>query len=338
VESEPPLNWLAYEGERPANAAAVGRELPFYVRVYDGLAALSDAPDDGLEAPHFLSTAGFLLRDWAPVVLAALDGHARNPDDNARRAAATLAFIDIAGARAAWRPGGGSARQFRRLLLGLVPNLRQRDVSVLVERLVGALQTLFPTGFDAHKDLRVAKGGMPPRIARAFLNRLTSLAETWTDAAETGYAFLAEAGPGGFALESLVPPPEARGVRRPQVAAEDLGAFVLMPHGLAQELRTDFSPRRYARLKGARNALTRLMSDAAIGDHTLWRSVDARQLRLGGYTGPVDDRDIAERTVAYARMASEVWAPERIREAAMRPDPRLLAVLGLEPREVRASA
>ncbi len=333
---ENPFEWLmANDAERPPTDQ-IGRELPFYLRVYGRLAEASATPTGGAEMAHFICDSGLELDHWAPVVMAALDPRSGDPDANARKAAAALAFLDIVSARVAWRPAWLTPASVRDRLSAVVPQLRELDVEPLAYRLAALVEEQFDKKMEPHAKLHVGAGGLSGRAARALLTRITAHAELLSRSPQGDYVTYAEQGPAGFALHYLAEKPD-----RPEanpVAGEEqlaalkdvLGALILVPYGMTSRLATLQFEDKAPLFADARNALSALMSASAPDDPYLRTSLSSLNARLGPYPLGLSAEDVARRQAGYAALANEVWRPTRIMEAAGDPSPRLLRLLGFD--------
>ena len=309
---EPALNWLAREGSNPSTASRVGRDLPFFVKAYEGLTMLVQAPDEQLEAPHFLTQCGLDIDHWAPFVLAPLEPHGGERNENARRAAAALAFLDIATARTIWKGERGGISHLREMIHRLTPRMRSASADNLVQRLNGALSEYFPTVFEPHDGLRIGKDHIRPSVARALLTRLTAEVEHWSGAPRGSYPEFSSHGPGGFVIGHLVPGPDdgAKGLfaagAKPSPLRDRLGALVLIQPELADRLRQQSQAERSATLAHAANALSFLASGDSLSEHKLRTEIDRRGLQLGPYANGVSKDDVYEREASFARIAQEI--------------------------------
>ena len=312
VDYEPALNWIAREGVKSAVAERIARDLISFMRVHDGLAALTEAPDTGLEAAHFVESCGYGLDTWAPLLLAAVDPTGRPEGANTKRAAACLAFVDIAAARLAWNGHEDGPTGFRAALLGLVPEMRAAAPETVAKTLVAQLDLIAPKGFEPHSKLAVAPGAMRPTTARALLNRLTAHAEG--EMPVSSYADLATTGAAGFVMHSIS---DAADGQRDQTdgALGPLADVVLVPTRLANAFANDQDD---PSLGDARNTLA-----ALAGGQTGLNGVSAH------YPG-LSSTDTEERAHAYADLAATIWSPTRISTAAVEPDIRLGAILSLQ--------
>lgn len=318
-----PFRWLAAEHvDVPIHH--VGRELPFFLRLYSRLAEAAAAPAGGAEAVHFIVAAGLPLEHWAPVVMAGLDPHGP-PEENAQKASAIVAFLDVIAARLAWRPGWMTPARVRDALFALIPRLRELEPEALAYLLGSALASPFGRDLAAHAKLHVGAGGVSMAGARAILARLTAHVETFAAEPQGDYAVFAAGGRQGFALAHIIPPKpkgEDWGYREPEglvTQRDQLGALVLAPPRLAREAD------KLADFAKAKNALAVAVSADAAPDPRL-SGLDAP---LGGYPEGLAVRDVDARQNAYAALAAAVWDPVRVAEAAADPNPRLIKALGL---------
>jgi hypothetical protein len=333
---EPALNWLAKEGRNPATAARVGRDLPFFVRAYEGLAMLVQAPDEGLEAPHFLASCGLELEHWAPFVMASLEPDPKERAENARRVAASLAFLDVAAARLAWTGLAGGMGKLRETVHRLTPVMRSASAGSLVQRLEGALQQNVPGSFDAHEGLRIGKDHIRASVARALMTRLTARVEHWAAVPRASYTEFAGSGPGGFVIGHLIPVAEdtkgglfGGGASKMSALRDRFGALVLVQPDLADRLRHQSLAERASTLSQAGNALAFLASAASLSEHRLRTEVDRRKIHLGPYEDGMKEADIREREEAFSVIAREIWPVARIAASIEKPDPRLIGLLSL---------
>lgn len=332
-----PFEWLTQDSAWRPSATRIAEELPFFFRLYGRLAGLAGAPTQGAEALHFLGEAGPPIAAWAPLVMAPLDPRAADPAENASKAAAVIAFLDIAAARMAWRPGWMTPAQARDGLIRLIPQLRGCNVEELAYRLVSALHESFGRKLETHAKLRIGPGGLSPRAARALLGRLTAYVEAYASRPVGDYGvFMAQTGR-RFDPAPLVPASEeaAAGVPVDEELLQRrdrLGALVLAESSLAQALAGRSPEERLALLDRAGNALAALASTAPQKDARVLAGLGETARRLAPPALGMSADWIAARQEGYAALGERVWSPNRILEAAADPHPRLVAALGLERR------
>ncbi len=337
---ENPFHWLTSEGEDRPPAEQVARELPFFISLNAQLARAAETPLSGAEALHFVNAAGLPLSQWAPLVMAPLTPLYADNEDNARKAAAAIAFLDIAAARLTWSPQGATPAQIRDLLAGLAPHLRDADPEGLAMRLAAMLEGHAPNPFHGAVDApRVGPDGLDPVATHALLARLTAFLETFVARPAGDYGFFAQGGAGGFTLttiaavhsEAVSAAAHARPGYDPLAGARDrLGAKVLAPRALTQQMDEAPLNQHPTLLSEAGNLLAR--TAAALEPRTAKRLQSVAR-GFNAPAGPPESlEDIDQREAFYAALAAELWSTERILDAAADPSPRLTAALGLAGR------
>lgn len=328
-----PFEWLTAQDAARPPADQVGAELPFHLRLYARLADAARVPTGGAEAAHFVTETGVALASWAPVVMAPLVPRHGDPTDNARKAAAALAFVDIAAARAAWRPGWLSPAALRDRLLAVTPELRGLEPEPLAYRLGALLEERFEKPIQAHPKLHIGAGGLSQRTARVLLARLSAQVEVLASAPKGDYAVFARDGEDGFAVERLIAAraPQARdslnGADDFESLRDLLGVLVLAPSAMVRDLERASFSRKAARYGEARNTLAMLMAPGFPDDPLLATSLSGVGAKLGPYPDGLKREDVVARQAGYAALAGETWRASRIMEAAADPNPRLVALL-----------
>ncbi len=323
---ENPFHWLTSDGDDRPPAEQVARELPFFMKLDVRLAAAVEAVIPGAEALHFIDAVGLPLEHWAPIVMAPLTPLYADAEENARKAAAAVAFLDIAAARLTWRPAGAATpAQARDLLAGLAPHLRDTDPESLALRLAALLQGHAPEPFGSQEPVHVGGDGLATTAAHAILARLTAFFETFTPRPAGDYSIFAQGAAGAPTLTPLI---DAAGSHQLATAMDRLGAHVLTPRETARALadaRT--AQERSAALEKAGNALAALAADLTPRARAKLEAVSRGLEPPFGAPQSIADIDARERF--YAALAQDLWSTERIMDAAADPNPRLVAALGL---------
>lgn len=330
---ENPFHWLTGDGDNRPPPEQVARELPFFITLNARMDKVAHTPTSGADALHFITAVGLPVDQWAPIVMAPLSPVYSEADDNARKAAAAVAFLDIAAARLVWRGRGVTPAQTRDLLAGLAPHLRDSDPEGVALRLAALLEGHFPDPFRADAPMRVGADSLDRDTAHALLARLTAFAETFAARPAGDYAHFAQGGAGGFGLASALAPAEEAlvaglpGPPGPDPAAEErLGALVLAPEAARRTLETAPPPEWFALMAKAGGLLGRAVAtkDGRVSK-TLQPLLEAFDAPLGP-VATAADADHRERF--FTDLARDIWATGRILDAAADPPNRLIAALG----------
>ncbi len=327
---ENPFDWLAHERLDRPSSEQIARQLPFYVRLDGRFAKASEAPIPGAQSLHFATACGVPHEHWAPLVMAPLTSHDEPQDLNLRRAAAVIAFLEVAAARIAWRRLALSPAQIRDSLAGIAPLLRNSDPENLAYSLVALLEGHFPEDFTVHNALHVGGDGLPEGSAHAMLARMSEYVETYTSAPVGDYAHFAS---DHYRLISAPPimPLETPG-RKPtdplQGKRNRLGTHVLVSRKLAKSIEAAIPKDRPEILAQADNRLALTAALNPPSDKRFEESVVALATVFPGH--PLKSpADIGLRDQVYAELAQRIWSPDRILEAAADPHPQLPKALGL---------
>lgn len=326
---ENPFEWLARAEDSGLFMDRIGAELPFDLRVFARAEAAARRPTPGAEALHFVSACGIDAESWAPVLLAALEPRYGDPDENARKASAVIAFLDIVAARTAWRPGQWSPAAIRDKLSQAAPALRGLQTEELAYRLGMFLQEHFDAPFEPHERLYVGPGGISESVTHALLARLAAQVELFASPPMGDYTTFVDDKASGYGLMTLTIAQENAG-KATASGHHPLGATVLAPVEMAEDYAdAPFSAQAEA-LKNAANTMALLVSSAAPDDPFLNTSLSGVGADLALDESGLTSEKVETRQASYAALAHEIWRDFAIMEAAGNPSPRLVKLLSFD--------